>query len=280
MDLPIGSQVGDYEVVTILGEGGMGKVYKVRNVISYRVEAMKVLLPDLASAPELADRFLREIRVQASLDHPNIAGFHTAVRAGNQLLLLMEFVDGVALDRRLREGPLPVAQAVDYTMQMLAALDYAHRNGVIHRDIKPANMMLTVSGVVKLMDFGIARGKTDHRLTMTGATLGSPHYMSPEQIRGSDTLDPRSDVYSAGVTLYELVTGAKPFNGDSQFAIMASHLEKTPVPPVTLNPALPRVLNDAILMAVERDREARFQTAGAFRNALGRILAPGRSAGR
>ena len=173
MNLEIGSTVGDYQVVGILGAGGMGQVYKVRNVISDRVEAMKVLLPDLVNQPDLADRFLREIKVQASLEHPNIAALHTAVRVENQLLMLMEFVEGVTLDQKLKDGPLPAAEAVNYIMQVLAALDYAHARGVVHRDIKPANMMLTPGGVVKLMDFGIARSSADHKLTQTGTTVGS-----------------------------------------------------------------------------------------------------------
>ena len=272
MNLEIGSTIGDYQVIGILGAGGMGKVYKVRNVISDRAEAMKVLLPDLANAPDLADRFLREIKVQASLEHPNIAALHTAVRVENQLLMLIEFVEGVTLEHRLREGPLPVDHAVDYVMQVLSALDSAHSHGVVHRDIKPANRMLTPAGVVKLMDFGIAKASTDHRLTSTGTTLGSLYYMSPEQIQGAANLDGRSDLYSVGVSLYELVTGKRPFDGDSQFAIMSAHLEKTPVPPITLDPRLPQALNDMILMSVSRDPNARFQTAGAFRNALSSIV--------
>ena len=173
MNLEIGSTVGDYQVVGILGAGGMGQVYKVRNVISDRVEAMKVLLPDLVNQPDLADRFLREIKVQASLEHTNIDALHTAVRVENQLLMLMEFVEGVTLDQKLKDGPLPAAEAVNYIMQVLAALDYAHTRGVVHRDIKPANMMLTPEGVVKLMDFGIARSSADHKLTQTGTTVGS-----------------------------------------------------------------------------------------------------------
>ncbi len=271
MNLEIGSTVGDYQVVAILGAGGMGQVYKVRNVISDRVEAMKVLLPDLVNQPELADRFLREIKVQGSLEHPNIAALHTAVRQDNQLLMLMEFVEGVTLDQKLKDGPLPAAEALDYIMQVLAALDYAHARGVVHRDIKPANMMLTPSGVVKLMDFGIARSSADHKLTQTGTTVGSLYYMSPEQIQGVAAPDARSDLYSVGVSLYELVTGKRPFDGDSQFAIMSAHLQGTPVPPVTVDPRLPQMLNDVILMSVAKDPGARFQTAAALRNALSNV---------
>src|ERR1019366_4898739 len=130
MNYEIGSRVGDYEVLEVLGAGGMGRVYKVRNVISDRVEAMKVLLPDLQGDAELADRFMREIKVQASLVHPNIAALHTALRVDNQLLMLMEYVEGVTLDQKLKDGPLPAAEAVNYVMQVLAALDYAHARGV------------------------------------------------------------------------------------------------------------------------------------------------------
>src|ERR1019366_3619951 len=232
-----------------------------------------VLLPDLVNQPDLADRFLREIKVQASLVHPNIAGLHTAVRVDNQLLMLMEFVEGVTLDQKLKDGPLPAAEAVNYVMQVLAALEYAHPRGVVHRDIKPGNMMLTPGGVVKLMDFGIARSATDHKLTQTGTTVGSLYYMSPEQIQGVAAPDARSDLYSVGVSLYELVTGKKPFDGDSQFAIMSAHLAGTPVPPVTVDPRLPKMLNDVILMSVAKDAGARFQTAAALRNALANVAA-------
>jgi len=274
MDLEIGSTVGDYQVIDVLGAGGMGKVYKVRNVISDRVEAMKVLLPDLAHASELGDRFLREIKVQASLEHPNIAGLHTALHVGNQLFMLIEFVEGVTIDQKLKQGPLPVAQAVDYTTQVLAALDYAHSRGVVHRDIKPANMMLTPAGVVKLLDFGIAKATSDAKLTMTGATMGSLYYMSPEQIEGG-ALDGRADLYSVGVSLYQMVTGKRPFDGESQYQIMASHLLTRPVPPIQIDPSLPQALNDVILLSVAKDANERFQTAAAFGNALRSVMPAG-----
>ena len=271
MSLDVGSRIGDYEIVSVLGAGGMGKVFKVRNVISDRVEAMKVLLPDLEHEPELADRFMREIKVQASLQHPNIAALHTALRVENQLLMIMELVEGVTLDQRLQQGPIPLREAVDYISQVLGALGYAHEHGVIHRDIKPANMMLMANGVVKLMDFGIAKAAADRKLTMTGTTMGSLYYMSPEQIKGMPTVDPRSDLYSVGVSLYEMVTGKKPFDGDSQFAIMAAHLEKVPVPPITLDTRLPQMLNDVILMSIVKDPDQRFQSAQAFAAALGNV---------
>ena len=271
MSLEIGSRIGDYEIVAALGAGGMGKVFKVRNVISDRVEAMKVLLPDLATDPELGDRFIREIKVQGSLQHPNIAALHTALRVDNQLLMLMELVEGVTIEQRLHQGPIPLHDGVDYVAQVLNALAYAHEHGVIHRDIKPANMMLMPNGMVKLMDFGIAKAAADRKLTMTGTTMGSLYYMSPEQIKGMVNVDARSDLYSVGVSLYEIVTGKKPFDGDSQFAIMAAHLEKLPVPPITLDTNLPQALNDVILMSIVKEPGERFQTAKAFAAALGSV---------
>lgn len=268
MSLNIGDTIGDYQVVGILGAGGMGKVYKVRNVISERVEAMKILLPNLEADPELADRFIREIKVQASLDHPNIAALHTAQRAGGQLLMLMEFVEGETVEAMLRRGPLPLRDGVHYIRQVLLALGYAHSRGIIHRDIKPANMMVTPSGVVKLMDFGIARVAADRRLTQTGRTVGSLYYMSPEQINGAVNLDARSDLYSLGISLYEIATGRRPFQGDSDYSVMAAHLQAMPVPPVEIDPRLPAVLNDIILTAIRKDPAQRFQTAEAFRRAL------------
>ena len=263
----IGERVGDYEIVEVLGAGGMGQVYKVRNLLSERIEAMKVLLPNLESDPGLADRFLREIKVQATLDHPNIAKLHTAMRAGNQLLMFMEFVDGVSLAKRIESGPLAPGEAGAITTQVLDALAYAHGRAVVHRDIKPANIMMTGAGVAKLMDFGIARMQADTRLTQTGRAVGSLFYMSPEQIRGAEP-DRRSDLYSLGITLYEMVTGRRPFAGDSDYQIMSAHLQQAPVAPIEVVPGVPADLNEIILMAIAKDPGARFQSAAAFRAAL------------
>ena len=268
MNYEIGSRVGDYEVLEVLGAGGMGRVYKVRNVISDRVEAMKVLLPDLEGDADLADRFMREIKVQASLDQPNIAALHTALRLDNQLLMFMEYLEGVTIDVVLRSGRIPIDKAIDYSVQVLSALSYAHAHGVVHRDLKPANMILTPSGVVKLMDFGIARMVADRKLTQTGGTVGSIYYMSPEQIKGGVAVDARSDLYSLGISLYEMATGARPFKGDSEYSIMAAHLETTPPPPIEVDPNLPPALSEVILMSLEKDPAQRFQTADAFRAAL------------
>jgi serine/threonine protein kinase len=263
----VGQSVGDYEVLSVLGLGGMGKVYKVRNVISDRVEAMKVLLPDLTAHQGLADRFLREIRLLASLNHPNIAALRTALTYENQLVMIMEFVEGETLANRIARAPISTAEAVSYSQQILSALSYAHKHNIIHRDIKPANMMLTPQGGVKLMDFGIARSGTDGSLTSTGTTLGSLNYMPPEQVRG-EAADARSDLYSFGISLYELLTGKLPFQGDSQYSLMTAQLNQQPASPISLRADLPPALNEIILMAMAKEPADRFQSADAFANAL------------
>jgi serine/threonine-protein kinase len=260
-------RIGDYEVLAEIGRGGMGKVFRVRNVLSDRIDAMKVLLPNLVESPELAARFLREIKVLAALNHPNIAALHTALTADNQLVMIMEYVEGQSLAQRLRYGPIPTGHAIAYIEQVLDALDYAHRQHVVHRDIKPANMMLTPAGVVKLMDFGIARAKGDQTLTAADTTTGSLGYMSPEQVHGKPT-DGRSDLYSVGISFYELVTGERPFKSNSDFAVMLAQVNEQPRPPIELMPALAPELNAIILKAIEKDPAARFQTAAEFKQAL------------
>ena len=267
MPLEQGQRVGDYEVLSLLGAGGMGRVYRVRNIISDRVEAMKILLPDYASEPELAARFMAEIRTLAALDHPNIAQLRTAFQFENQLVMVMEFVEGAGLDALGRQGPVPVDQMLEYATQVLSALSYAHGRGVTHRDIKPANIMITAHGLAKLMDFGIAKTAGDMQLTRPGTTMGSVYYMSPEQVRGG-TVDARSDIYSFGVTLYEMLTGRKPFQADTSFSVLNAQLNDAPTPPVQLNPALPQTLNQIILKAMAKAPAERFQSAEEMRNAI------------
>ena len=262
-----GKRVGDYEVIELLGTGGMGHVYRARNIISNRTEALKILLPDLSADREFADRFLSEIRTLASLDHPNIALLHTAFKTDDQLIMVMEYVKGHTLEQRAYQSPMTASTVVDYISQALSALSYAHARSVIHRDIKPANLMVTSDGVVKLMDFGIAKSKLDINLTRTGATVGSFYYMSPEQVNGLK-VDARSDLYSIGIVLYELLAGRRPFESDSTYGVLDKQLHSAPQPPIELNPALPPQLNAIILKALAKDPADRFQTADTFRDAL------------
>jgi eukaryotic-like serine/threonine-protein kinase len=256
----------------MLGVGGMGRVYRVRNLISDRTEAMKVLLPDLVAEPDLAERFTSEIRILAGFDHPNIAQLHTAFQADNQLVMMMEFVEGFTLHDLAKRGPIPQSDIINYMQQVLSALSYAHGRGVIHRDIKPANIMVTSQGVVKLMDFGIAKSGVEKDLTRTGTTLGSLYYMSPEQVRGG-TVDARSDIYSVGVTMYELLAGRRPFVSDSAYDILHQQCNIAPQPPIEINPQLSPGLNDIILCALAKEPVNRFQNANAVSNALRHVTA-------
>ena len=270
-------RLGDYEIVRELGHGGMGQVYLVRNVISDRIEAMKVLLPDLAQQGDLANRFMREIKLLASLEHPNIAQLRTAFTAENQLVMIMEYVEGDTLACKLERGAFSGEETLNYISQVLAALSYAHGKGIIHRDIKPANMMLTPQCVVKLMDFGIARSTTDLGMTVTGTTMGSLDYMSPEQVKAEPT-DARSDLYSVGVSMYEMVTGHRMFSATSSYSVMEAHVKEVPRAPIEVKPSIPRGLSDIIMMAVAKDPGQRFQTAEAFRNALSQVALPAAAA--
>jgi serine/threonine-protein kinase len=264
--------VGDYEVIGQLGSGGMGCVYRVRHVLSKRIEAMKLVLPDVERSGFI-ERFHREIEVQARLNHPNICALHTAVRLGNSLALIMELAPGVPLTEELQNGPLEPHRAVEYACQVVEALAHAHERGVIHRDVKPGNIMITAGGQAKLVDFGIAKLSGSAELTREGITVGSPYYMAPEVITGRRP-DPRSDVYSAGVTLYEMVTGRRPIVGETQFAILQGHLQVQPAAPHAVNPRVPKPLGEAILKALAKDPSERYQTAGEFLAALRSIMQP------
>jgi tRNA A-37 threonylcarbamoyl transferase component Bud32 len=267
MALQIGERIGDYEVVALIGAGGMGRVYKARNIISNRDEAMKVLLPDLTSERDVAVRFMLKIRTLAGLDHPNIAQLRTAFQFQNQLVMIMEYVEGVTLEKLATESPIPLDRVLDYATQVLSALSFAHSHGVTHRDIKPANIMITTHGLVKLMDFGIAKNADEMHLTRPGMTIGSVYYMSPEQVRGG-TVDARSDIYSFGVTLYELITGRKPFQADTSYSVLNAHCNEAPVPPNQVNPSLPAELNSIVLRSMEKNPADRYQTAQEFHDAL------------
>jgi serine/threonine-protein kinase len=266
MTFEAGQKIGDYEVVAKLGAGGLGVVYEVQHLISERREAMKILLPDQGS-PEMVERFRREVQTLATLNHVNIAQLHTAFYHENQLAMIMELIQGETLrDLRLRMA-ITLSQALEYIAQTLNALAYAHRLGVVHRDIKPSNIMITDGGFVKLLDFGIALTGHGSELTRAGYLLGSINYMSPEQIGGSKAT-PRSDIYSVGVTLYELLTGILPIKGENNYEIMMGHINQAPTPPQQIAPQVPTVISDAVMRAMAKDPLERFATADEFLHAL------------
>jgi hypothetical protein len=270
--IQIGDIVGDYRVIEIIGSGGMGSVYKIEHLLTRRIEAMKLLSAGLTTDPERVQRFEREIQVQARLSHPNIAALYNALRNGEAVALIMEYVEGESLQHMLEAGPLPVRIALDYTSQVLSALAYAHGEGVIHRDVAPANIIITRDRVAKLTDFGLAKTANDLRVTTSGAPVGSPWYMSPEQVRGLEPIDGRTDIYATGAVLYEILTGAKLFQAEGAFAVMSAHVDTMPAPPSSRHPAIPRALDAIVMKALAKDPAQRFQSAVEFRKALGSVL--------
>jgi serine/threonine-protein kinase len=263
-DVPLkpGQRIGDYEVLSQLGAGGIGEVYRVRHVISQRDEALKLLRADRTGS-DLSDRFLREIRVLASLSHPHIAQLHTAFQVDEQVAMVMEFVEGQDLQWKMRSPwPRRPLEGIDYVRQVLSALEYAHARGVVHRDIKPSNIVITPNGEAKLLDFGMAFRTEEVSSTRPGHVLGTLHYMSPEQVRG-ERVDARSDIYSTGAMLYEILTGRTPFKG-TDYEIMAAHVNQDPKHPGSLNPALPDGVCNTILKAMAKSPTDRYQTAAAF----------------
>jgi serine/threonine-protein kinase len=268
----IGQSLGDYAIRQELGKGGFGHVYQVEHTLTGRREAMKVLAA--SSSPEQAERFLREIRLQASLTHPNIAVVHTAFWVNDDLALVCEYLEGQPLQKVLEQQRLTPKRALDIIGQVLQGLSYAHARGIIHRDITPANIFLTSSGTVKIIDFGLAKAATDLRLTHEGSPIGAAHYMSPEQVRATQEIDARTDVYSCGIVLYELITGRKPFEGGDSFTIMKGHAEDMPPPPAEVNPEVSEELSAIILRAMSKKPEDRFQSADAFLQAITSLQVP------
>jgi eukaryotic-like serine/threonine-protein kinase len=266
-NLEVGKTVGDYEIIALLGHGGMGKVYKVRNLISDRIDAMKSLISYGDGESEGAERFLREIKVLAKLEHPNITSFRTAFRLNEELLMIMEYVEGSSLSRRIAQHRLELWRAVDYAAQVLSGLSHAHQCGVLHRDVKPSNILIGAGDRVKLTDFGIASLVADPGLTITGGTVGTLYYMAPEQMKALP-IDGRADLYSVGVTLYEMITGRVPFKGNSYYSVLKANLEHRPIPPSEIVPDLPEELSVIIEKSLEKRPEDRFQTADEFRTAL------------
>jgi len=263
-----GDTVGPYRVTGFIGEGATGVVYQVVNSVTGRLEAMKILAESFHRDLEQAQRFLREIQLQAKLDHPNIAQVRTAFCEGNTIVLVMELVDGESLSGVLRRGPLSVAGAIRVAEQVLNALIMAHHHGVIHRDVKPANILVNRAGGVKLTDFGLAKQCGEPGQTGQGMAVGTVFYMAPEQVRGLAATDWRADLYAVGILLYEMLTGRKPFDGPDQFAIMRAHIEYTPPPVSHWAPGLPKDFDALIDRALQKDPANRFQSACGFLTAL------------
>jgi len=264
----VGTDLGTYRIVERLGQGGMGVVYKAIDTSLDRHVAIKVLSPELAHNPELINRFRSEAKAQASLSHPNIATLYSFVQTGGQCLIVMEFLDGDTFEELLlRKGKLPWYGAVSLTKQALLGLGFAHQKGIVHRDIKPANLMLTSSGTVKVMDFGIAKVLGAQNRTRTGLRMGTLRYMAPEQIRGQQ-VDARTDIYCLGVTLYELLTGDAPFKADSDFELMSAHLNVPPPRFTAAHREIPPDVEKCVLKAMAKEPADRFQSAQEFASLL------------
>jgi beta-lactam-binding protein with PASTA domain/predicted Ser/Thr protein kinase len=268
-----------YEIGGVLGRGGMAEVHRGRDLRLGREVAVKVLRSDLARDPSFQVRFRREAQAAASLNHPAIVAVYDTGEdrsaSGATPYIVMEYVEGQTLRDVLRgEGVLTPERAMSLSADICGALDFSHRNGIVHRDVKPGNVMITPQGSVKVMDFGIARAVSDSAATMTStaAVIGTAQYLSPEQARG-EGVDARSDVYSVGCLLYELVTGAPPFTGDSPVAVAYQHVREDPRLPSSINPAIPPELDAILLKAMSKNPANRYQSAADMRNDLLRALA-------
>jgi eukaryotic-like serine/threonine-protein kinase len=264
----IGERIGHLRVIASIGVGGMGAVWHAVDELLDRHVALKVIRPELMSRPGLAERFRSEAIVLARLQHPCIAALYGLEKRGDEFVMVMEYVDGQTLDVRLaQQTRLPWPEATRITRAVLDALDHAHESGVIHRDIKPSNVMITRAGRVKVMDFGIARLVGAERQTRTGAAVGTPSYMSPEQLLGHE-VDGRADVYAVGTLLYELCTGHLPFEVEGDYLRMIAQLQEIPGAPSSLVADLPSGLDRIVARALQKEPDDRFSTSGDFRDAL------------
>ena len=272
---PLGEQLGSYKILSLLGAGGMGEVYRAHDAKLGRDVALKVLPRELADDPEWRTRLLREARAAASLNHPNICTIHEVGEADGHAYIAMEVVEGQPLSGRLAAGPLPPEEVMRYGLQLADALAHAHDRGVVHRDLKSANVMVTPEGHVKVLDFGLARRVSGEELaevttrahaslSQAGAILGTLPYMAPEQLRAQPA-DARSDVWALGVVLYEMAAGVRPFEGQTGFELSSAILHETPSPLPSRVPAPLQVVTSRCL---EKEPARRYQRASEVRAAL------------
>lgn len=262
------NKIGKYELREKRGEGGFGVLYKAFDTVIEREIALKLLHQQLADDEKFSAWFHREAKAMAKLNHPNIVTIYNFEVVENNHFIVMEFIDGKNIDEIMRDtGAFDLENFILIARQLLSALGYAHSSGIIHRDIKPSNIMVTDSGLVKITDFGIAKILGASKLTQTGTAAGSLPYMSPEQIRGK-AVDPRTDIYSAGITFFQMLTGDVPFKEDSDFLLMQAHLEKLPPRPSTKRADIPAALEDILLKSLEKKVDQRYTSTADMTQAL------------
>ena len=261
-----------YEIISQTGVGGMATVYTARDNVLNRKVAIKVLKDEFTTDEEFVKRFNSEAQAAASLSHPNIVSIYDVGNEDGIYYIVMELVRGKTLKQIItEEGALPWKWSVNIAMQIASALETAHKNNIVHRDIKPHNIIITEDGVAKVTDFGIAKAVSNSTITAFGTTIGSVHYFSPEQAKGGYT-DAKSDIYSLGVVMYEMLTGRVPFDSDTSVSVALKHMQEPPVPPMEINDNIPQAVNDIILKAMEKEPMARYQTATAMIRDLSRAL--------
>lgn len=261
-----------YEVIEKIGGGGMSIVYKAKCSLLNRFVAVKILRPEFTQDEEFVKRFRIEAQSAASLSHPNIVSIYDVGNDNGTYYIIMEYIDGITLKEYVdSKEALEWREAVNIAIQIGSAIDHAHKNHIVHRDIKPHNIMLTKDGIAKVTDFGIARAVSSSTITMVGSTIGSVHYFSPEQARGG-FVDEKSDLYSLGITLYEMVTGRLPFDGETPIAVALKHIQLDAKPPIELNEDIPKALNDIIMKGIKKEQNKRYQSAPKFLADLSLLL--------